>query len=121
MRNISILQNILYNVRRNFEQEKWLGISIVADVGRVSSAVDRQKARDVDAVIDDLVALAKAFEGKTWIYTADFTIAKLKVSGAVSIRSGTTGFDSTLSVILSGEGAILDTVVEFDTSIAALG
>lgn len=120
MRNIAILQNLLSNVRTTFEQEKWLGISIVQDVTKVSSTVNRQKARDIDAVKDDLVALAKAFESKAWIYTADFTVDKLKEAGAVTIRTGNVGFDAILSVILSGEGVILDTVVEFDTSIAIL-
>ena len=120
MRNISILQNIMANVRITFEQEKWQGISIVEDVTKVTSTVDRQKARDIDAVIDDLVALAKAFEAKAWIFTASFTIDKLKEPGAVEIRPGAIGFDSILSVILSGEGGILDTVTEFDTSIAVL-
>jgi phage tail sheath gpL-like len=121
MRNISILQNILYNVIVNFSQEKWQGISIVQNSAKVSSAVDRQKVRDVDAVINELMLLAKAFMGKGWIYDDGFTISKLKETGAVSIRSGTTGFDAVLSIILSGEGGILNTLVEFDTSIAALG
>jgi len=120
MRNISILQNILKNIRTTFEQEKWLGISIVQDVAKVSSTVNRQKARDIDAVKDDLTALARAFESKAWIYTAEFTIEKLKEAGAVTIRSGNVGFDAIFSIILSGEGVILDTVAEFDTSIAVL-
>lgn len=120
MRNISILQNILFNVRANFEREKWQGISIVADTAAVTNPTDRLKARDIDSVIDDLIALAMAFEAKAWLYTADFTIQKLKDTGAVSIREGALGFDSTLSIILSGEGGILDTMVEFDTSLAVL-
>lgn len=120
MRNISILQNILDNVRTNFEAEKWQGISIVANVSAVGNSLDRQKARDVDAVIDDLVALAKSFEGKAWIFEAAFTIDELKKAGAVVIRPGAIGFDNTLSVILSGEGGILDTVTQFDTSVAVL-
>ena len=120
MRNISILQNILNNIRVNFEREKWQGISIVGDVTKVSNPTDRTKSRDISAVIDDLVALTRSFEGKAWIFEADFTISKLKEAGAVTIRSGAIGFDSTLSVILSGEGGIFDTVVEFDTSIAVL-
>jgi len=125
-RNISILQNIINSVRVNFNQEKWKGISIVADAKNVGNAVDRQKARDITAVVDDDVALAKDFEAKAWIFEAAFTIEKLKetdASGnltAVTIRDGVTGFDNTLSVILSGEGGILDTVTEFDTSIAVL-
>ena len=120
MRNISILQNIMNNVGVNFSQEKWQGISIVADTARVGNTVDRQKARDVSSVRDDLVALILAFEGRAWIYEAAFSLDKLKEAGAVTIRAGNTGFDNLLSVILSGEGGILDTVTEFDTSIAVL-
>ena len=120
MRNISILQNIMDNIRVTFEQEKWQGVSIVADVTKVGNTNDRKKARDVDAVLDDLVALARAFEGRAWLYTGDFTIEKLKVPGAVQVRPGGLGFDSIFSVILSGEGAILDTTTEFDTSLAVL-
>jgi phage tail sheath gpL-like len=120
MRNISILQNIMDNVRATFEQEKWLGISIVQDVIRVTNTTDRQKARDIDAVKDDLVALAKAFAAKAWIYNSSFTIDKLKEAGSVTIRPGNIGFDNILSVILSGEGGIIDTTILFDTSIAVL-
>jgi hypothetical protein len=92
----------------------------VADTTRVTNTTDRQKARDVDSVIDDLVALARSFESHAWIYEAAFTIGKLKEAGAVSIRAGGLGFDNVLSVIFSGEGGILDTTVEFDTSLAVL-
>lgn len=119
MRNISILQNLLVAVKTNFEQEKWKGISIVADTNKVGGN-SKSKARDIGSVIDDLVALAQSFESNAWIFTASFTIDGLRESGAVSIRVGGNGFDSIMKVILSGEGGILDTVVEFDTSIAAL-
>ena len=120
MRNISIVQNILDAIYVNFAQEKWQGISIVADVTKVTNSIDANKARDVEAVIDDLVALATAFESRAWVYNAAFTISRLQAGGLVSIRSGGTGFDSTLPIIVSGEGAILDTVVEADTSLAVL-
>jgi hypothetical protein len=71
-------------------------------------------------VIDDLVALAKSFEDHAWIYESDFTINRLKQAGAVSIRPGGIGFDNVLSVIFSGEGGIIDTEVQFDTSLAVL-
>lgn len=118
MRNIAIVQNIIENIRINFVREAWQGISIVADIRKVSDVVDRQKARDTDAVINDLVALAKLFESKAWLYTADFTVDGLREPGAVTIRPGLTGFDGRIPVILSGEGAILDMVTEFDISIA---
>jgi len=120
MRNISILQNILTNIKSNFQQEKWKGISIVIDLQKVTNINDRKKARDVDTVLDDLVVLAKSFMSQAWIYDDQFTIDKLKEAGAVVIRAGNTGFNNTVSVILSGEGGILDTVTEFDTSIDVL-
>lgn len=119
MRNISITQNVLNTVKLNFEQEKWKGISIVSDVNRVGNASSKEKARDTSSVIDDLVALALAMEGRAWLFDADFTIEALQDPAAVTIRNGGTGFDSLVKLIYSGEGGILDTVVEFDTSIAA--
>ena len=120
MRNISIVQNILNSITVNFSQAKWLGISIVADVTKVTNSVDAQKARDIEAVIDDLVALATSYESHAWIYTAAFTVGKLQEGGQVSIRAGATGFDATLPILVSGEGAILDTEVQADTSLAVL-
>ena len=120
MRNISIVQNMLSAIGVAFSREKWQGISIVGDLAKVTNTTDRLKARDIDTVKDELTALLKQFEAKAWIYEAAFSIEKLAEANAVTIRSGNTGFDSTLTVILSGEGGILDTVVEFDTSIAVL-
>lgn len=119
-RNISILQNILFNQKQVFSAEKWQGISIVADVTKVSNATDREKARDTGAVLDELVALATGFEGRAWIYTAEFTIEKLRLADSVVISAGGTGFDSKLRVLLSGEGGIFNTLTEFDTSLAVL-
>jgi phage tail sheath gpL-like len=120
MRNIAIIQNLLYNIRMNFEQEKWQGISIVADTAAVTDSTDREKARDIDSVKDDGVALAYAFERKAWIHNAAFTINKLKEAGAVTVRPDGLGFNCNLSVIFSGEGGIIDTEVAFDTSLAVL-
>ncbi len=120
MRNISILQNILYNIRVNFEQERWQGISIVDDTTAVTNITDRQKARDTDAVRDDLVALAESFESKAWIYTADFTIEKLAGDDYISVRSSGNGFDCIFPIVLSGEGGIFDIITQFDTSLAVL-
>lgn len=119
-RNISIIQNMLYNVGLTFSQEKWQGISIVEDVDKVSNIIDRQKTKDIDAVIDELQNLAVSFEGHAWIYTAAFTVARLATGDYVQIRTNSTGFDAILPVIFSIEGGIIDTQVEFDTSIAVL-
>lgn len=120
MRNISIIQNILYNFKQNFEGEKWKGISIVEDVTEVSDINSRQKARDIDAVIDDLVALADEFAGNAWLYTASYTKAQLQAGDKVALRDGLTGFDIIFPIILSGEGGIYNSLVTFDTSIAVL-
>ncbi len=116
MRNISIIQNLLYNYRMNFEREKWKGITIVEDTTAISDTTSREKARDLDAVIDDLVTLADVFAGKAWLYTASYT----KTALTVSLRAGLTGFDIVFPVILSGEGGIFNSVITFDTSIAIL-
>ncbi|MHC4157092.1 MAG: hypothetical protein ACYST6_19550 [Planctomycetota bacterium] len=120
--SISKLQNILFNQHRNFSQEKWLGNAQVASVSAVSNSTDRQKAKDRQAVIGDLIALATQYESKAWIYTASFTIEKLAAEAwRVSIRPGTTGFDIFFPIILSGEAGIFNNEIEFDTSIAVLG
>jgi phage tail sheath gpL-like len=120
MRNISIIQNLLYNYRLNFDQVKWQGISIVEDTAQVTNVTDREKARDIDAVLDDLVALAVAFAGNAWIYNSSYTINELAQGDKVTLRAGLTGFDITFPVILSGEGGIYNSVITFDTSIAIL-
>jgi phage tail sheath gpL-like len=119
-RNISIIQNLLYNLKNNFGQEKWQGISIVDDIAKVSNITDRQKARDTNSVLDDLLALANSFEGHAWIFSAAFTISKLQEGGYISIRAGGTGFDIILPIVLSGEGSIINTTIQFDTSLAVL-
>ena len=116
-RNISVIQNMLYNVAANFKQDRWLGVSIVDDVAKVANIVDRQKARDAEAVKDDLVALATSFRDQAWLFEIDtFTLPNIQVQ----IRAGTNGFDTILPVIISGEGGIVDTNVEFDAAITIL-
>ncbi len=120
MRNISIIQNILSNQKANFNLEKWKSIIIVEDITKVKSNIDRQKTRDIGTVEDDLIALATEYAGKAWLYTDAFTIDRIKAGGLVEIRPGGTGFNTTLPIILSGEGAIIDNLVEFDVSLAVL-
>lgn len=119
-RNVSIIQNVLENIRANFRTDKWKGISIVADIAKVTNPTDRAKARDIGAVLDDLVALAVGFEARAWIFSAAFTIDRLKAGNLITIRPGGTGFDMRFPIVLSGEGSIFDTTVEFDTSLAII-
>lgn len=120
MRNISIIQNLLYNYKLNFEGEKWKGISIVEDVTKVSNMTDRVKARDTDAVLDDLIALADVFAENAWLYSSKYTKDMLATGNYVQLRSGLTGWDIIFPVIVSGEGGILNSTITFDTSIAVL-
>jgi len=122
MRNISILQNVLKNAYDRFETPKWQGISIVADVANVSNVTDRVKARDIGDVRAELFALADDFEGKSWIFSAAFTKDLISAGGdyAITIRSGGLGFDNKLPILLSGEGGIFNTEVQFDTSLAVV-
>lgn len=120
MVNISKIQNMMHTQRQLFEQEKWQGISIVTDVTKVTSVEDRAKARDVDSVKDDMVALYLAWEAKAWIAQAAFSIDALKETGAVSVRTASDGFDITTKAVLSGVANIYDAVIEFDISFAVL-
>lgn len=117
-RNISILQNALYNVKVNFESTKWQGCSIVEDVAQVANVVDRQKARDTGSVLDDLLSLSYQFRDNAWVYEVDdYTIPNI----SVQIRAGNNGFDIVLPLILSGELGIIDTQIQVDTAITVLG
>jgi phage tail sheath gpL-like len=118
--NIAKIENITNSVKTNFQQEKWQGIFIVDDVTKVTNTVDNQKARDKQAVQNDIIALARQWESHGWIHTAQFTIDRITTGGYVQIRAGNTGFDITIPILLSGAGRVYNSVVEFDTSIAVL-
>lgn len=118
--NISKIQNIMESVKVNFAQEKWQGIFIVEDVAKVTNTIDNQKARDIIAVRNDIVALAIEWERHGWIWSAAFTIDELKKGGYIQIRAGTTGFDITIPILLSGVGRIYNSEIHFDTSLAIL-
>jgi phage tail sheath gpL-like len=121
MVNISKLQNILASQKTNFSRTKWQNVSIVSDVAKVTNPTSRQKARDVDSVLDDLIQLVNEWAGNAWIASADFTIGRLKAdSSLVTIRSSGDGFNVTIPVVLSGIGNIYDVVTQFDISFAVL-
>ncbi|MBE3064732.1 MAG: hypothetical protein IMZ69_06905, partial [Spirochaetes bacterium] len=120
MRNISIVQNMLAAEMVNFKGPKWVGYTIVSDTNNVTDPTSKAKARDVDSIKDDLVALIKSFASRAWIYDPAFSIAALAVAGAVTVRTGGDGFLATIPVILSGEGNIIDVTNNIDTSIAIL-
>ena len=118
MRNISITQNILYNTGLTFSADKWKNISIVSDSAKVTNITSRQKVRDIDSVEDEIISLADSWAGNAWLYSADYTKDRVADGGLVSIRASSTGFDTIIPVIYSVEGGIINTTVQFDTSIA---
>jgi hypothetical protein len=113
MRNMSILQNILYNLNLLFDQEEWKGISIVEDVAKVTDATAKQNVRDLDSVADVLNTMADVFAGKSWLYSASYTKQNL----SVALRPGGNGFDYVFPVVLSGEGDIMNGEVQFDIAL----
>lgn len=113
--------NILDSQRRLFSTEKWRGIFIVTDVRAVSSSADKTKARDIDAVKDELLGwYINVLVAKGWIADAAFPITELKDADSVTVRSGGGGFDIRNRFVYSGIGKIKDVVTEFDTSFAVL-
>ena len=118
MRDIAITQNILYNQKAHFSSGKWKGFTVVGNKADVTNALDAAKARDADDVRDDLLALINDFMGMAWLYETAYSIQKLKEPSAVQVRADGGGFNNSLYLIYSGEGAILDTIVYVDTSIA---
>lgn len=119
-RDLSIIQNLLDTQYRTFNTEKWKNFTIVEDAAKVGDITSREKVRDIDSVIDECVALIKAWYDKAWIYETAFAIEQIGASGAVIIRAGNDGFDVNMKIIISGDGLILNINTIFDTSIAVL-
>lgn len=116
-RNISVMQNVSNSIKVNFDQDKWKRNSIVLDVTKVTNAFARQKVKDIVAVQNDIISLAKQWESLSWIFSAEFTISEIKKGNYVEIRKGGTGFNISIPIILSGESWILDNVVLADTAL----
>ena len=119
MRNIAILQNLLYSLDAEFQSSRWTGITIVADVSAVANAVNREKVRSVENVRSTLNKLADLFTEKAWLYSADFTKDLLKESGYIAIRGTSDGFNIVFPCQLSGIGNIVDLQLAFDINLAA--
>ena len=120
MRSIALLQNIMFNISLNFRGPRWKGFYVVEDVGLVTNPEAARKARDTDSVRNDLVGLTEDFAGFGWIFSETPTLEALEKADAVVLRENGTGFDITYRVVFSGEGGILNTRVEFDTSLAVV-
>lgn len=118
MCNIPIIQNMLYYLKTNWQSENWQGCSVVADKSKVTNVINRQKARSISDVLDDLIDLSVTFESKAWIWSAQWTIDKLKEGGYVAIRGASNGFDVVLPVLLRVINNIDDIQIQFDASVS---
>jgi hypothetical protein len=115
MVSISKVQNMLNALTLAFKTSKWQGYSIVSDTNLVTDPDSKAKARDTEAVKDEIVALIKQFQAHAWIYETDNAIKTI----VVTIRGDGTGFTPTFAVVLSGIGNIIDVTMSFDTAIPA--
>jgi len=120
MRDISITQNVLFNIMRNFSSEKWQGFSTHKDKSKVTDTASSKKARDIDDVKDDDLMLIDSFMRKGWLFDDEFSINALKSPQAVQVRIDGGGFNNNMCFVYSGEGGILDTIVQVDTSVAVI-
>lgn len=119
MRNTAIIRNKLANLKAEFEREKWQGITIVDDVTIVDDQVDKDKVRETLDVENALLALNELFAGKSWIFDVNFFIERLKANpDLVSLRTDGRGWNTRYQTVLSGEGGIFNTEIQFDVSLA---
>ncbi len=118
--NISITQNILNSENVFFSNEKHKNLIIVADIAKVTDPVARLKVRDVATQMGFVIQLVKNWEAIGWIFSAEYTINKLKEGGFITVNVVGNGFTNRIPTIYSGKGKIMDTTTEFDTSFAAV-
>jgi phage tail sheath gpL-like len=111
-------QNIQEMNKSRFDLEKWKNISIVADKTKVTDITAKQKARDIDDVMGELISLARAYEKMAFLYNAKFTIDKItgSPSSYITIREGGTGFNYVFPVVYSGEGGITSGEIQADAN-----
>jgi hypothetical protein len=120
VRNLAIIQNMLAQQKAAFKSAKYLGISIVEDISKVKNSASKAKAIDTNTVIDELLALLTNFGNRAWLYSVDWCKEKLlsDIPYYVYLRSTGKGFDTRLPVIFSGEGGIMNSIIEGDVSLA---
>jgi phage tail sheath gpL-like len=110
-RNISIAQNMLNSHREFWANEA--SFTIVKDIRLVDPA-EKPYVKDIAAVEDLNALMVTAWQGKAWIFDAQYSIENQEVT----LREANNGFDIKLPVIYSAEGVVSDTEVEADISLA---
>jgi len=111
-------QNVQEMNKNRFGLDKWKNISIVEDKTKVTDIEAKQKARDIDDILTEIISLATAYEGMALLYNAKFTIDKLTVSPSsyITIRSGGKGFNYIMPIVYSGEGGIVSGEIQADAN-----
>jgi phage tail sheath gpL-like len=96
------------------------GITIVADVAKVTSQVDKQKVMDRDTIWSYVVQMVTEFEKHAWIYSAADTLDLMKdhLDEYIVLRDGGLGWDIVQPTILSGSGEIFTVQVRVDANSA---
>lgn len=96
------------------------GITIVADIRRVTSQVDRQKVMDRDSIWSFVVQMVTEFEKHAWIYSAADTLDLMKdhLDEYIVLREGGLGWDVVQPTFLSGSGEIFTIQIKVDANSA---
>lgn len=96
------------------------GITIVADVRKVTNQISRQKVMDRDCLWSYVVQMVSEFEKRAWIYSASDTldVMKSKLDSYIALRAGGLGWDVIQPTILSGSGEIFTLQVKVDANSA---
>jgi phage tail sheath gpL-like len=96
------------------------GITIVADVRKVTNQVSREKVMDRDCLWTYVVQMVNEFEKRAWIYSAADTLDVMKadLDSYIVLRSGGLGWDVIQPTILSGSAEIFTLQVKVDANSA---
>jgi len=119
-RDISITQNVLASMRSEFEDQKWQGITLVADKANVTNSSSRAKVRDLSDVRASLIALVVSWGQRAWLFDPQYTIDAIAAGSVVSLRSGGNGVNFNMPLIYSATFDIVDGTVEFDVALTAV-
>jgi phage tail sheath gpL-like len=96
------------------------GITIVADVRKVTNQVSKQKVMDRDCLFSYVCSMVNEFEKRAWIYSAADTLDVMKsdLDAYIVLRAGGLGWDVIQPTILSGSSEILTVQIKVDANSA---
>lgn len=120
VRNVMVVANMVAAWRTLLTSAVFDGISIVADVGKVTSQVDKAKVMDRDVLWSYVVQMVGQFESHAWIYSAESTLDVMKadLDSYIVLRDGGLGWDVVQPTFLSGSAEILTMQIKVDANAA---